>query len=60
MTNNDELERQAFEAWFVGPNESVDSFPHLFVRRGEDYLNNVMQATWTGWQARANQESNHD
>lgn len=60
MTNSDELERQRFEEWFVGPGAKVNDYKHIFSRLGERYSNGTVQATWVGWQARAKQESNHD
>lgn len=55
MTNNDELERQAFEEVIrkLGFNE-------FFVEYG-NYVNFTIQTAWIVWrQARAKQESNHD
>ena len=54
MINNDELERQKFEAWLKNLGHRTDRDV-----RGE-YVFSYAGSTWEGWQARAKQESNHD
>lgn len=54
MTNNDELERQKFEAWLKHRGHRTDRDVI------GDYVFSYAASTWTGWQARAKQESNHD
>lgn len=56
MTNNDDLERQNFEAacraGLVNGGMAKDDHGN--------YYSKLTYASWEGWQARAKQESNHD
>ncbi len=50
MTNNDELERARFEAWFENKwREQISTFPFLERRR-------LKQIAWWGWLERSKQE----
>jgi hypothetical protein len=58
MTNNDELERQAFQNWWRTQRKACQ-----FARMGNangKYHSKPVQQSWEAWQARAKQESNHD
>lgn len=54
MTNNDELERQKFEAWAT--RSGFDSHRS----KDGDYYDFATDTAWQAWMARAKQESNHD
>lgn len=56
MTNNDELERQKFEAACRSGlmNGGMAKDDHGY------YYSMLTSASWAGWKARAKQESNHD
>lgn len=56
MTNNDEIERQKFEAACRSGlvNGGMASDDH------GNYYSTLTYASWEGWKARAKQESNHD
>lgn len=53
MTNNDELERERFEAWVV---EWWPQAKGNLERDGDDYHNHFLNYTWAGWLARSKQE----
>lgn len=63
MTNNDELERQAFEAWYWDEFGQFDDggFLDCFAVEEGDYYRLGTRMCWASWQAAsAKQESNHD
>ncbi|MEM6050499.1 hypothetical protein AAH450_07935 [Erwinia sp. P7711] len=58
MTNNDELERQAFEMH----TRKDEAFMEFWLDRDANgnYYWDQTRYEWHGWMARAKQESNHD